>query len=43
MAAYLLGMGPMPPPTQQEMAIATANYILNNPTPVPANIKDYHV
>lgn len=38
MAAYLLGMGPMPLPTQQEMAIATANYILDNPTPGPANV-----
>ena len=29
MAAYLLGMGPMPPPTQQEIAVAAANCMLH--------------
>ena len=38
MAAYLLGMGPMPPPTQEEIAVATANYLLDNPNPGPANL-----
>ena len=36
MAAYLLGMGPMPPPTQEELAVAAANYMLDN-APGPAN------
>ncbi|KAF8811481.1 hypothetical protein BYT27DRAFT_7277025 [Phlegmacium glaucopus] len=40
MAAYLLGMGPMPPPTQQEIAVAAANRMLDNATPGPANIHD---
>ena len=40
MAAYLLGMGPMPPPTQQEIAVATANYLLDNNNPGPPNVLD---
>jgi hypothetical protein len=41
MAAYLLGMGPMPPPTQQELAVATANHMLDNVlAPGPANFHD---
>ena len=40
MAAYLLGMGPMLPPTQQEIAVAAANHMLDNATPGPANIRD---
>ena len=40
MAAFLLGMGPMPPLTQQEIAIATANRMLDNATPGPATICD---
>ena len=28
-AAYLLGMAPMPPPTQQEHAVAIANHLLD--------------
>ncbi len=35
LAAYLLGMGPMPPPTQQEIAVAAANYMLDNPAGPP--------
>jgi len=38
MAAFFLGAGPMPPPTQQEIAVAMANQILNNATPEPANV-----
>jgi hypothetical protein len=37
LAAFLLGMGPMPPPTQQELAIAAANHMLDNAAPGPAN------
>ena len=40
MAAFLLGMGPMPPPTQQELAVAAANHLLDNVTPGPANVHD---
>lgn len=40
MAAFLLGMGPMPPPTQQELALATANHVLDNPIPGRANVHD---
>jgi len=38
LAAFPLGMGPMPPPTQQELAVATANHMLDNATPGPANV-----
>lgn len=42
MAAYLLGLGLMPPPTQQEIqvAVAAANYLLDSPIPgpEPANV-----
>ncbi|KAF8799498.1 hypothetical protein BYT27DRAFT_7176287 [Phlegmacium glaucopus] len=38
MAAFLLGAGPMPPPTQQEIAVAMANHMLDNATPGPANV-----
>lgn len=31
MAAYLLGMGPMPPPQPQDLAVAMANHMLDNP------------
>ena len=31
LAAFLLGMSPMPPPTQQEIAVAAANRMLENP------------
>ncbi|PPQ92910.1 hypothetical protein CVT25_009181, partial [Psilocybe cyanescens] len=37
MAAFLLGAGPMPPPTQQEIAVAIANCMPDNATPGPAN------
>ncbi|PPQ81018.1 hypothetical protein CVT25_014526 [Psilocybe cyanescens] len=37
MAAYLLGMGPTPPLTQPEIAVATANRMLNNMPSEPAN------
>ena len=40
MAAYLLGMGPMLPLTQQEIAVAVANCMLDNVTPGPANVHD---
>jgi hypothetical protein len=40
MAAFLLGMGPMPPPTQEELAFAAANYMFDNATPGPANHND---
>lgn len=43
MAAYLLNMGPMPPPTQQEIAVATMNHLLDNPSsPGPANNEARH-
>lgn len=31
MAAYLLGMGPMPPPQPEEVAVALANHALDYP------------
>ena len=31
MAAYLLSMAPMPPPHHQDIAVAMANWMLNNP------------
>ena len=31
MAAYLLGMAPMPPPHPQDIAVAIANRMLDNP------------
>ena len=31
MAAYLLGMAPMPPPRPQDIAVAMANRMLDNP------------
>lgn len=40
-ALFLLDLGPMHPPTQQEIAVATANRMLNNATPGPAII-DIH-
>ena len=30
-AAYLLGMGPIPPPTKQEIAVALFNRLLDEP------------
>ena len=30
-AAYLLGMGPTPPPQPQDVAAAMANHLLDNP------------
>jgi hypothetical protein len=36
-AAFLLGAGPMLPPTQQENAVAMANRALDNPTPGPVD------
>ncbi|KJA13537.1 hypothetical protein HYPSUDRAFT_151502 [Hypholoma sublateritium FD-334 SS-4] len=49
LTTYLLGMGPMPPPMQQEIAVATANYMLDNPAaaagiaqpaPGPSNLRE---
>ena len=40
LASFLLGMGPMPPPTQQEIAVAAANRMLDNMTPGPADVRD---
>lgn len=40
LAAFLLDMGPMPPPTQQELTFAAANHILDNATPGPANVRN---
>lgn len=40
LAAFLLGTGPTPPPTQQELAIATANHMLDNTTPGAADLHD---
>jgi len=31
MAAYLLGMAPMPPPQPEEVAVALANHMLDHP------------
>ena len=33
-AAYLLGVGPMPPPRPQDIAVAVTNHLLDNP-PAP--------
>ena len=33
MAAYLLGMGPMPPPRPQDVAVAMANHLLDHSAP----------
>ena len=40
LAAFLLGMGPMPPLTQQELALAATNHMLENAIPGPANVHD---
>ena len=31
MAAYMLGMAPMPPPQPNEVAVALANHVLDHP------------
>ena len=31
MAAFLLGMGPLPPPQPQDVAVALANHMLDHP------------
>jgi hypothetical protein len=40
LAAFLLGIRPMPPPTQQELSVAMANHLFDNGTPRPADLHD---
>jgi hypothetical protein len=40
LAAFLLRMGPMQPPIQQELVVDTANHMLDNATPGPVDLHD---
>ena len=43
MAAYLLGMGPMPSPQLQDVAVAMANHLLDNPNAAVPAIADENI
>ncbi|KAJ3968326.1 hypothetical protein EV361DRAFT_805826, partial [Lentinula raphanica] len=44
LARYLLGQGPMPPPTNQELAVAAMNQQLDTSTPEPSPLMlDIHI